>query len=184
MLNIRLGNIVKQFAVVSVEAYCQLLFSMPRFQTIGYLKRLTLVALGASIGRRCVFYPGVWIMPGRGLLVGDDVDFALGVIVTTSGGVEIGDRVLIGYRTQILSANHRVPDGMERIFGAGHVRKRVTIGNDVWIGANCIILPGVSIGQGAVVAAGSVVTKNVEPFTVVAGVPARVVRRRNLGGAT
>ncbi|MBS4016793.1 MAG: acyltransferase [Dechloromonas sp.] len=123
-------------------------------------------------------------MPGRGLLVGDDVDFALGVIVTTSGGVEIGDRVLIGYRTQILSANHRVPDGMERIFDAGHVRKRVTIGSDVWIGANCIILPGVSIGRGAVVAAGSVVSKNVEPFTVVAGVPARVVRRRNVGGAT
>jgi acetyltransferase-like isoleucine patch superfamily enzyme len=125
-----------------------------------------------------VYYPGVWIVPGRGLALGDDVDLALDVLITTSGGVTIGDRSLIGYRTQILSGNHRIPVGKERIFGSGHVVEPVVIGADVWIGANCTILPGVSIGSGAVVAAGSVVTKDVGEYTVVAGVPAREIRCR------
>jgi acetyltransferase-like isoleucine patch superfamily enzyme len=64
------------------------------------------------------------------------------------------------------------------IFDAGHQNKKVTIANDVWIGANCIILPGVNIGEGAVVAAGSVVTKNVEPFSIVAGIPAKFIKQR------
>jgi acetyltransferase-like isoleucine patch superfamily enzyme len=171
---------VRPFLVVLAESLLAVVFSLPRFRGLNWLKALLLSAMGARIGRRCIFYPGVWIMPGRGLSVGDDVDFALGVIVTTGGGVEIGNRVLIGYRTQILSTNHRIPEGTSRIFDAGHVGDNVRIANDVWIGANCIILPGVSIGEGAVVAAGSVVTGDVEPFAVVAGVPARIIRHRIL----
>jgi acetyltransferase-like isoleucine patch superfamily enzyme len=54
------------------------------------------------------------------------------------------------------------------------------IDKDVWIGANCIILPGITVGEGAVIGAGSVVTKSVPPWTIVAGVPARIVRKRSL----
>ncbi len=164
--------------VVLVEFLFMLIFCLPRFAIFNRMKTLFLSLMGARVGRRCVFYPGVWIMPGYGLTAGDDVDFALGVIVTTAGGVDIGNRVLIGYRSQILSTNHRIPDGGERIFDAGHVGKRVSIGDDVWIGASCIILPGVSIGEGAVVAAGSVVARDVKPFAIVAGVPAKVIRQR------
>ena len=57
-------------------------------------------------------------------------------------------------------------------------QKRVTIGNDVWIGCNSVIVSGVTIGDGSVIGAGSVVTKDVEPYTIVAGVPARVIRKR------
>jgi acetyltransferase-like isoleucine patch superfamily enzyme len=134
--------------------------------------------VGAKVGRRVVFYPGVWIAPGRKLVLGDDVDLATGVIVTTSGGVTIGARTLVGYRAQILSTNHVVPDGQADIFTSGHDRKPVCIGEDAWIGAQAIILPGVSIGKGAVVAAGSVVSKDVDAYTIVAGVPARLIRRR------
>ena len=63
----------------------------------------------------------------------------------------------------------------------GHVPGTVRIGEDVWIGANCVITPDVSIGRGAVVGAGAVVTRDVEPLAVVGGVPARVIGRR--GGA-
>ena len=132
----------------------------------------------AKIGKRVVFYPGVWIAPGRNLVLGDDVDLALGVLITTSGGVEIGERTLIGYRTQIISGNHKIPNNKNTIFGAGHEYSKVIIGSDCWIGANCIIMPGVSIGEGAVVAGGSVVTKDVEPFTIVGGVPAKKIKSR------
>lgn len=169
---------IRPFFVVSYEFLQTLLFSLPRYRTINWLKARFLGLMGAQIGRRPVFYPGVWIAPGRGLSAGDDVDFALGVLITTGGGVSIGSRVLIGYRTQILSTNHLIPDQPQRIFGNGHSRSPVNIGSDVWIGANCIILPGISIGEGAVVAAGSVVTKDVPPFAIVGGNPARLIRNR------
>lgn len=156
----------------------KILFSLPRYPALNRMKAFFLSQVGAKIGKRVVFYPGVWLAPGRNLVVGDDVDFALDVLVTTSGGVTIGDRTLIGYRTQILSSNHCIPEGKWRVFAAGHESKPVLIANDVWIGANCLILPGVSIGEGAVVAGGSIVTKNVPPFAIVAGNPARILKMR------
>lgn len=169
---------IKYFFVCLIEFFAKILFSLPRFRFFNRIKSIFLQCLGARIGKRVVFYPGVWIMPGRKLVVGDDVDFALDVLVTTSGGVTIGDRTLIGYRTQILSNNHRIPNGRAPIFYAGHEGKPVLIGNDVWIGANCLILPGVTIGEGAVVAGGSIVTKDIPPFSIVAGNPARILKER------
>lgn len=169
---------MKYFFVVLFEMVMRIIFSMPRFMFFNFLKTIFLRACGGKIGCRVVFYPGVWICTGRNLVVGDDVDFALDVLVTTDGGVRIGSRTLIGYRTQILSSNHRIPSGRGRIFGAGHERMAVVIGADVWIGANCIVLPGVTIGEGAVVAAGSVVTRDVPAFTMVGGVPARTIKVR------
>jgi acetyltransferase-like isoleucine patch superfamily enzyme len=171
---------VKYFAVVLVETFSWLLFQLPRFRMLNALKSMYLrLAFGARIGRRVVYYPGVWIFTGRNLVVGDDVDFALGVLLTTDGGIEIGDRTLIGYRTQILSRNHIIPPDMGHIFSAGHVKEPVKIGQDVWIGANCLILPGVTVGEGAVVAGGSVVSSDVPPFAIVGGVPAKILKQRN-----
>lgn len=172
-------EMIHAFLVVSYEFALKLLFSLPRYRALNYIKKLFLHLSGAKIGKRVTFYPGVWVTPGRGLVVGDDVDFALGVLVTTGGGVTIGDRTLIGYRAQILSTNHTVPAKRGRIFGAGHVGNKVEIGSDVWIGANSIILPGRTIGDGAIVAAGSVVTKSVEAYNVVGGNPARVIKVRD-----
>jgi acetyltransferase-like isoleucine patch superfamily enzyme len=156
----------------------RLIFSLPRFPLFNHIKAWFLMALGAKIGKNVVFYLGVWIAPGRNLILGDDVDISLDVLVLTSGGVQIGSRTLIGYRSQILSANHAIPHMRGRIFDAGYSEKKVTIGSDVWIGANVIILPGVSIGDGAVIAAGSVVTKSVDSFAIVGGNPARLIRLR------
>lgn len=169
---------MKHFFVVVLETVMQSVLGLPRFRLCVFLKTLFLRSLGAKVGKRVVIYPKVWIMTGRNLVIGDDVDIALGVLITSDGGVEIGDRTLVGYGTMILSANHRIPNRKSRIFDAGHVKKPVVIANDVWIGANCLILPGAKIGEGAVVAAGSVVTKEVPAFSVVAGVPARVIRDR------
>jgi acetyltransferase-like isoleucine patch superfamily enzyme len=170
---------IKRFLVVSYEAVLRLLFALPRYQTLNGLKCCFLRMNGATIGRGVVFYPGVWITPGRNFIVGDDVDFALNVLVSTTGGVRIGDRTLIGYGTMILSNNHAIPSLRGRIFGAGRIDKPVTIGKDVWLGANVVVLPGRTIGDGAVVAAGSIVTKDVEPYTIVGGNPAVLIRVRD-----
>lgn len=173
-----MNNHLHQLLVVSYELCLTLIFSLPRYSFFNWLKVKFLSLNGAKFGQRTTIYPGVWIAPGRNLSVGDDVDFALGVIVTTGGGVTIGNRVLIGYRAQILSTNHVIPNNKGKIFGSGHDKKPVFIADDVWIGANSIILPGVTIGEGAVIAAGSIVTKSVKPFSVVAGVPAKVIKHR------
>lgn len=157
----------------------RLIFSMPRFRLLNHVKAMFLRAVGAKIGRRVVFYPGVWICTGRNLRLGDDVDLALGVLITTDGGVSIGDRTLIGYHTQIISGNHIIPAGRGRIFGSGHTKGPVSIDADVWIGAQCVILPGVTIGEGSVIAAGSVVTRDIPAFSIAAGVPAKVIRERD-----
>ena len=171
---------MKYAAVVAVEYVSWLVFLLPRFRTLNWLKAVYLrVFFKAKIGRRPVFYPGVWIFTGRNLVLGDDVDLAKDVLLTTDGGVEIGDRTLVGYRTCILSSNHRIPPIGQPIFSAGHEKKPVKIGSDVWIGANCTILPGVTIGNGAILAAGCVVTKDVAENTIVGGVPARVIKVRS-----
>lgn len=167
------------FMVVSFECLMRLVFSLPRYRALNYLKAKMLGFMGAKIGKAPVFYPGVWIAPGRNLVLGDNVDLALDVLITTSGGVEIGDRSLIGYRAQIISANHIIPAGRGSIFGAGHAKAKVTIGRDVWIGGNSMILPGVTIGDGAVVAAGSVVNTDVPAYAIVGGVPAKLIRERD-----
>lgn len=170
---------MKYGLVVFVETISFLVFMLPRFRTLNYLKGLYLrVFFKSKIGKRVVFYPNIWVFTGRNLVLGDDVDLATGVLITTDGGVSIGDRTLVGYGTKILSSNHNVPKLPNRIFDSGHTKAPVVIENDVWLGANCIILPGVTIGEGAIIAAGSVVTKNVPANVFVGGIPAKIIKER------
>lgn len=169
---------IRNFFVCSYEDLSSLIFALPRHKFFNLIKSNYLRIQGAKIGKNITFYPGIKINPARNISLGNNVDLAWGVIITTGGSVEIGERCLIGYRSQILSANHVIPPNKERIFSAGHSLAKIIIENDVWIGANCIITAGVCIGEGAVVAAGSVVTKNVPPFTIVGGVPAKIIKER------
>lgn len=172
-------NTIKSFLVISYEMVMNILMSLPRFAPFLFLKINLLRLMGAKIGKGVVIYPGVWITPGTNLVIEDDVDLAKDVIITTRGGVHIGARTLIGYRSQLLSANHSIPTRGERIPISGDVFKPIRIFNDVWIGANCIITAGVTIGEGAVIAAGSVVTKDVYPNQIVGGVPAKLIKERD-----
>ena len=94
------------------------------------------------------------------------------------GGVEIGEWTMISMGAVILSSNHTIP-AMERSMRWEADELRPTkIGRDVWIGANAVVLGGITLGDGAVIGAGAVATRDVEPGTIVAGVPARPVRKR------
>jgi acetyltransferase-like isoleucine patch superfamily enzyme len=116
----------------------------------------------------------------EGLRVGTNSGWGVGCFINAGGGVTIGNDVLIGPRVVIHSLNHVYKDAKVPIRLQGHVAKPVVIEDDVWIGAGAIILAGVRVGRGAVVGAGSVVTKDVPAFGVVVGNPARFVRFRGV----
>jgi acetyltransferase-like isoleucine patch superfamily enzyme len=92
--------------------------------------------------------------------------------------VEIGEQTLVSMHCTILSSNHGVPPLGTLIRDTADKLLPTKIGRDVWIGANAVILGGVTIGDGAVVAAGAVVNRDVEAGAIVAGVPARFIRKR------
>lgn len=95
------------------------------------------------------------------------------------GTCTIGDNVLMAPECIVYTTNHNFMDRNKLIIEQGITAEfPVTIGNDVWIGRRVIILPGVKIGNGAVIAAGSVVTKDVPPYTLVGGNPSKVIKER------
>lgn len=94
------------------------------------------------------------------------------------GGLTIGNYVSIAAQTIIIPANHNFDRLDELICMQGETAKGITIGDDVWIGAGCKILDGVTIGTGSVIGAGSVVTRSIPEYSVAVGMPARVIRKR------
>ncbi len=112
------------------------------------------------------------------LRIGKNTGIASSCHINASGDVTIGDGVLIGPGTYIWSQNHNFEDQERTIRSQGYSYASVVIENDVWIAARCVILPGVTIAKGSVVAAGAVVTQSTEMYSIVAGVPARRVGGR------
>jgi len=92
--------------------------------------------------------------------------------------IKFGNDCLFGNNVTIWCRNHNFSSIDQPIREQGHSFKPVIIGHDVWIAAHSVILPGITIGDGSVVAAGSVVTKNIPPLSIVAGVPAKVMKKR------
>jgi acetyltransferase-like isoleucine patch superfamily enzyme len=111
---------------------------------------------------------GIWI--GRDCLIGEFN------VLRGQGGIHIGDRVYTSPFVQLAAVNHVFADPDRPFVEQGITAQGITVEDDVWIGAGAIITDGVRIGRGAVVAAGAVVTGEVAAHTVVAGVPARVVK--------
>jgi acetyltransferase-like isoleucine patch superfamily enzyme len=115
---------------------------------------------------------------GGSITIGDDCSLNPFCIVYGHGGLRIGNAVRIATGCVIIPANHTFSDPSRPIMMQPESRKGIVIEDDVWVGARCVILDGVTVGSGAVIAAASVVSKDVEPMTVVAGVPARLIKRR------
>ena len=141
-----------------------------------HLRRFVYRALGAEIGKNVVFHfkteiRGIHQLKiGKGTIVGDNA------LLAAHRGLTIGENVNISSNVSIYSGAHDHRDPYFR--STPQTTRPITIGNRVWIGSNAIILTGVNIGEGAVCCAGCVVTKDVEPYAVVAGVPARKVNER------
>lgn len=109
---------------------------------------------------------------GKNIHIGENVFINSNCTMQDQGGIYIGDDVLIGHNVCLLTLNHDFnPEKRAELHPSP-----IHIGDKVWIGSNATILPGVSIGDGAIIAAGAVVTKDVEKNTIVAGVPAKVIK--------
>jgi acetyltransferase-like isoleucine patch superfamily enzyme len=127
-----------------------------------------------SLGRRSVIESFSCINNAVGdVIIGDYT--RIGLHNTIIGPATIGNHVNLAQGITVTALNHNFDDTDQRIDEQGVSTKAVTIGDDVWIGANAVILPGVTIGRHAVVAAGAVVTKDVPDNCVVGGVPAKIL---------
>ncbi len=165
------------------------------------LRRVIFRRLGTSIGNKTRLREGIMVRGFKNIVIGEDTgimqygkliangasirigskcSFNMNVHINAGpiGHILIGDYVLIGPNTLIRSSNHSFSRTDIPIALQGHDGGSIEIGHDVWIGANCVILPRVRIGAHAIVAAGAVVTKDVAEYEIVGGVPAKRIGMR------
>ncbi len=137
-------------------------------ETVALFSELTQRDVDASF--RC--FPPFYTECGINIRIGKNVFINSGCCFQDHAGIEIGDGALIGHQVVIATLNHDIYPSNR----ADMMPKPVKIGKNVWIGAHATILPGVTIGDNAIIAAGAVVTKDVEKNTVVGGVPAKKIK--------
>ncbi len=124
-----------------------------------------------NMGENCHIQPPLQINIGANVKIGNNVSIMYNLLCMSAGGITIEDNVMIAANVSLISNNH---DFKER---AILTCKPVLIKRNVWIGAGAMIMPGVTIGENAIVAAGSVVTKDVAANTLVGGVPAKFIKQ-------
>lgn len=128
---------------------------------------------GTQVDKSFRCFPPFYTDCGKNIKIGKNVFINACCRFQDQGGIEIGDGSLIGHNTTIATLNHDFnPDKRANLHPSP-----VKIGKNVWIGSDCTILPGVEIGNGAVIGAGSVVTKNVPANSIAVGSPARVIKQ-------
>lgn len=169
----RLSWIKARFLKRSHELLCCMYNNCLAYFPNKAFRRLCCRGLGMKIGRETEISMGVFFQGPRGIEIGRDCHINRGVFLDGRGGIKIGHCVSISHRVALVSAGH---DVHSRCFE--YVKDGITLGDYVWIGVYATVLKGVSIGEGAVVAAGAVVTKDVEPYTIVGGVPAKKIGER------
>lgn len=138
---------------------------------------------GIRIGRNSLVMHGSVLhvynfrgIPHSGIWIGDDSLIGEYNVIRGQGGVRIGNRVYTSPMVQLIAVNHVFDDATRPFIEQGITAQGIVVDDDVWIGSGAVVTDGVRIGAGAVVAAGAVVTRDVPARSVVAGVPARVIR--------
>lgn len=131
-----------------------------------------------KVGKRTYFSRNVVILSPRNVKIGSDVTINVGCRLDGNGGLDIGDFSMLGTNVTVLTAGHKFDNVNLPMKSQGNWTKKTKIGCDVWLGNNAVIMPGVVLGDGAIVGANSVVTKDVKPFNIVAGSPAKVIKIR------
>jgi len=128
--------------------------------------------IGKDVDETFTLFPPFYTDFGKNIAIGGNVFINSCCNFQDHGGITINDGVLIGHRVTLATINH----GFAREKRRWNYMAPITIGNNVWIGSNATILPGVAIGENAIVAAGAVVTKDVAPDVIVAGTPAKFIK--------
>lgn len=129
-----------------------------------------------SMGKGCAICDGVLFFGPEHISLGDRVSVNEGVVLQSCEGcdISIGDRVTLSYGVRVITGGLIL--GAEGAAHGEHKSKAICVEHSAWIGAGALLLPGIRVGAGSVIAAGSVVTRDVESYTIVGGVPAKVIR--------
>ena len=143
------------------------------YHTPDELHRLMEELTGRKIPASFGLFPPFYTDCGKNIVIGERVFINMGCKFQDQGGITIDEGALIGHNAVLATLNHD-PRPSHR---ASMTHAPIHIGRDVWVGANATILGGVTVGAGAIIAAGAVVTRDVEPRTIVGGVPARLIKR-------
>lgn len=133
------------------------------------MERLT----GKKVDDTFRLFPPFYTDFGKNIAIGKDVFINSGCHFQDQGGIEIGDGALIGHNVVLATINHDITPSNSR---KNHYAP-IKLGKNVWVGSNATVLPGVTVGDWAVIAAGAVVTKDVPSCTIVGGVPAKIIKR-------
>ncbi len=141
-----------------------------------WLRRIMLMGMGCRIGKNCELEPGIDVGFRPDIIIGNHCQINKNVQIKNA---VIGNFVMIASGCVLLDRMHNSANIAQPMILQGESAKIPPIINDnVWLGQNVIVMPGIEIGEGAIVGAGAVVTSNVKPFTIVGGVPAKLIRKR------
>ncbi|WP_052329583.1 WcaF family extracellular polysaccharide biosynthesis acetyltransferase [Rhodopirellula sp. SWK7] len=139
------------------------------------VRRVLLRCFGAEVGSRVHIYPSAVIYFPWNLTIGDDAAIGESALIYNLGPINIGHRATISQRSHLCGGSHDYNDPAMPL-----LKLPIEIGNDAWVCADAFVGPGVTIGQGSVIGARTVVTKDVPPWTIVAGNPAKQIGTRTL----
>lgn len=183
--------------VIKVIKFCLLMMKATLKERLQLLRFYLKTGISPTIGLNVPSLENVTIGPGSSfgnytqiicqdahngseIRIGSGVITNSGVIINADNGgkIHIGDDVLVGPNVIFRAANHSTEKVDVKIKSQGHKPGTIVIGNNVWLGANAVILPNVTIGEGSIIGAGSIVNKDIPSFCLAAGVPAKVLRLR------
>lgn len=134
--------------------------------------------LARSCGTKVLIFPGCQLHWLENAEFGENVSLHDFCYVDAVGGVRIGDNARIAHNCSFISGQHRYDQPGKTIFESDYERAPIVLEDDVWLGTGVVILPGVKVGRGSVIAANAVVTKDVEPYSIMGGVPAKLIKKR------
>ena len=143
--------------------------------SVSKFEAILLRMFGAKIGKNCDIYSSAKILVPYNLKIGDNVTLADRLLIQNTAMVEIKSNSIISQGTYICAGTHNI---YSKNFDT--IRKPITIGENVWVAAECFVGPGVNIGDGAVAGARSVIFKNIEPWDIVVGNPAKPIKKREI----
>jgi len=131
-----------------------------------------------AMGENVHLLAGVKLHSPHNISIGHNVSINYGTSLGGTDDLTLGNYVLIGPNCTLLTANHQYDDWKIPVIHQGITKAPIVIEDNVWLGVNVVVLPGVTIGKGTIVAAGAVVSKDVPPYSIVGGVPAKVIKSR------
>lgn len=155
-------------------------FEIEKFLQIRNLRYFFVSKRLKKCGKNVTFASGIYFCSPKNITIGNNVRIGTHSSLSGQGGITIGNNVSMGREVLIWSANHNYDCPKTLPYDKEYIKKPIIIEDNVWIGARASIIPGVKIGEGAIIGLGAVVTKDVPPCAVVAGNPAKIIKYRNI----